>query len=415
MGELIQKIESLKSLWMQLSEPPLNLKEWNISHVDKDKIAFVFDECIALLLKLQSSDWQAPVSLAIQDAESNIAEIQKYLANTITTADAQKDFSSFIWWLQLTLLELRYASTFSSDRVYSAEVELLSITNQISKANERLNQLNEIAEKLRQYHEDGAASHEKINTSKSIITEIQLQMQQSVANVLPVEAQIRELLSSAEKNSSTISKYTGDIEELRKQYKELHSKLVDDNATLDGILETSTKHQEVIQKTIEDASRLGMAGSFKMRKDELVRPMFVWGLLFFVGVTALFTVGILEVIPLLKSQFDWVQLLGRTTIVAPCVWLAWFSVKQFGHTLRLWEDYSFKYASAMAFEGYKKEAANISKDMIQLLMEVSIVNFSSNPLRVFDSKSNHGSPLNELTDQSKGLLQNILEFSKKKE
>jgi len=83
---------------------------------------------------------------------------------------------------------------------------------------------------------------------------------------------------------------------------------------------------------------------------------------------------------------------------------------------RLWEDYAFKYASAMAFEGYKREAVNVSPEMLKLLMEVSILNFSSNPLRVYDTKTNHASPLHELSTESKGILQNLsdLFFSRKK-
>ncbi|MGH8003654.1 MAG: hypothetical protein ACRECJ_02880, partial [Limisphaerales bacterium] len=117
------------------------------------------------------------------------------------------------------------------------------------------------------------------------------------------------------------------------------------------------------------------------------------------------------VLPLLlnESEFDWLKILARLPLFAPLVWFSWLSAKQYGYSARLWEDYSFKYASAMAFEGYKREAAGVSTDLLKLLMEVSIVNFANNPLRIFDSTTNHAHPLNELTDDSKGKLQRLLE------
>jgi hypothetical protein len=48
-------------------------------------------------------------------------------------------------------------------------------------------------------------------------------------------------------------------------------------------------------------------------------------------------------------------------------------------------------------------------------MEISIVNFANNPLRVYDSKTNHGSPLNELTNDSKGVLQRLFDVAKGRE
>ena len=156
-----------------------------------------------------------------------------------------------------------------------------------------------------------------------------------------------------------------------------------------------------------------MAGSFRMRKMELVKPMIIWGSSFFIGVLALSLLAFFKILPLLEQhQLDWTMILGRLPILAPALWFSWFSVKQFGFNARLWEDYSFKYASAMAFEGYKREAANVNPEMLKLLMEISIVNFSSNPLRVYDTKTNHGSPLNELTSDSKGILQRTLDIIK---
>ena len=210
-----------------------------------------------------------------------------------------------------------------------------------------------------------------------------------------------------------IAKHKEEIIQLNKDYKELHDNSEKEATNLETLRTKCEEQQLEIHKTIEDANRLGMAGSFKMRKGELVKPMKIWGLSFFIGVSSLTYLAYEKILPLLEAhQFDWMALLGRLPLLGPALWFSWFSVKQFSFNARLWEDYAFKYASAMAFEGYKREAANISADMLKLLMEISIVNFSNNPLRVYDSKTVHGSPLNELTDNSKGLLQQTLDIIK---
>ena len=71
-------------------------------------------------------------------------------------------------------------------------------------------------------------------------------------------------------------------------------------------------------------------------------------------------------------------LLYRLPVVAPVVWLAWFAAKQYGYASRLSEDYAYKAASAMAFEGYKRESTD---DATKLkLLETAINNFGDNPM-----------------------------------
>jgi hypothetical protein len=72
------------------------------------------------------------------------------------------------------------------------------------------------------------------------------------------------------------------------------------------------------------------------------------------------------------------------------------SVKQYGYLSRIQEDYAYKFASAMAFEGYKKQAKEIDEDLLKQLLAVSVENLSQNPIRLFNSNDNHASPANEI-------------------
>lgn len=103
----------------------------------------------------------------------------------------------------------------------------------------------------------------------------------------------------------------------------------------------------------------------------------------------------------------------RLALVSPFIWLGWFSAKQYGYTARLREDYAYKEASAMSFEGYKREAGESSAEMLEKLLEVSINNFSDNPIRIYSGTGNHASPLNELLDKSpdsKRLMEDLKAF-----
>lgn len=68
------------------------------------------------------------------------------------------------------------------------------------------------------------------------------------------------------------------------------------------------------------------------------------------------------------------------------------------------EDYSFKYAISMAFEGYKKETMEIDDDLLHKLVELTIINISKSPVSNFDSKSNHGTPYNEILENMGGKI-----------
>lgn len=155
-------------------------------------------------------------------------------------------------------------------------------------------------------------------------------------------------------------------------------------------------HQKNIQETIENANRLGMAASFKKRKDELSKPYWAWGIATVVTICIL-TGTSYNVFTILKDKpFSYEYLLVRIPIFASFVWLGWFCAKQFGFVSRIREDYSYKYAVSMAFEGYKNATKEINEEMLESLLSLTLQNISSNPLTIYESGSNHGTPINEI-------------------
>lgn len=200
----------------------------------------------------------------------------------------------------------------------------------------------------------------------------------SKEKVMADEVIIRNLVSS-------FTLLTSDLEANKKTQKELFDKFGSYEKRISGLL--------------GDASRTGMAASFTNRKRMLLFPMSLWIFIFVGSISGLVYMGVTYLAPFLDSG-KLEQLPSRLALTAPFIWLGWFAAKQYGYTTRLREDYAYKEASAIAFEGYKREAGSVSELMLQTLMETSIKNLGDNPIRVYSGHENHASPLQELLEKS---------------
>jgi hypothetical protein len=83
--------------------------------------------------------------------------------------------------------------------------------------------------------------------------------------------------------------------------------------------------------------------------------------------------------------------------VAGPIWFAWIATKQIGQRFRLAEDYAFKASVAKAYEGYRREAARIDKDLEMRLFASALDRLDEAPLRLIE-KETHGSPLHEFME-----------------
>ncbi len=195
-------------------------------------------------------------------------------------------------------------------------------------------------------------------------------------------------------------------------------------------LTTNTEKQQILQieieklkesalETLANASKIALSDSFSKRKIELSTQRRNWGIAFGIGIAALFLTsiflikGAFDIPPLVsKGEIDLAALLSRTAVIGPMVWFTWFSARQYGHLLRLIEDYAFKEASALAFIGYRDEMGE-DIEMIKYLQESAIKNFASQPTRIFDG-NDHSSPMHELIDKAmeKGSLDKVIELLK---
>lgn len=177
------------------------------------------------------------------------------------------------------------------------------------------------------------------------------------------------------------------------------------------------------------ATTVGLAGSFTSRAQQITITAWLWvaGLVGALG--AGFWIG--------KSRFEqlqqtlatnansttvWVYAATAALGVGAPIWFAWIATKQIGQNFRLAEDYGFKATVARAYEGYRKEAANLNEDFATRLFESALDRLDEAPIRLLEPTI-HGSPLQEFLHHpsirdalstAPGLKDDIVTFVKSK-
>ncbi len=259
----------------------------------------------------------------------------------------------------------------------------------------------------------------KLTTINNLLTAVQSQKKKAdmaTQNIIKNEEKVNAISTES---AITQSKVNILNDQLQKMYETLATDRIRFESTLNDLQSSiikNSEHQQRIQETIEDASRSGMASSFKKRKDELGWPYWIWGGITVATIAVLIWVSF-NIIELFKAEkFTYEFLLIRVPILAGFVWLGWFSAKQFGFVSRIREDYSYKYAVSLAFEGYRKATKEIDENLLINLLSLTLQNISTSPLNIFETNTNHGTPVNEmLSGWKKAKVEKKIESNNKPE
>lgn len=206
--------------------------------------------------------------------------------------------------------------------------------------------------------------------------------------------------SEVEKYLKSISNISDSLPEYEAQGKELLSK-------------SNEVFQEALSR-LDFASRAGLAVSFQDRAKEYVLPRIGWFVLFLSSLGGIVSIAyyliaqdasIMDVTSKLPdmaatkgsaslstnaSVDNSVRVMDSLKFIPltlPFVWLAWFSALKFSQLGRLREDYVFKVATALALDGYRKQAAEVKPELAEKLLDLAITNFGENPLRLLTKES----------------------------
>jgi len=348
----------------------------------KRKLAKFFDEITGIIKEINTETWKQKFDHFLDLVfEIRISVKQLYIALTDKPIRADEDIQ-----------KAKDEHTELLNACSSIEAEIKTITDGSAKTVKLLEEVELLKKNLTSANDEAkkiivgiTGIEEKANGSSKTIEEVTPKIAATFTEIKELQ---KTLNVDAEKINTMSVTCEKNVEKIKQQ-----------EANLQKQIEMDNKIQKEIQQTLQDVNRHGMAGAFLKRKQELRGTSVIWGLLSVISIGILIFISYIFAIAVFDSDTsDIIKHLFKIPSVFAGIWLSWFCIKQFGYTIRIREDYSYKYAISMAFEGYKNETREINEELLEKLLEVTVANISTNPIILYNSKSNHGSPWHELTD-----------------
>lgn len=235
----------------------------------------------------------------------------------------------------------------------------------------------------------------------------------AAADQLPTDLDsLSEARSKLEILLSDATKDYGHIEGLKSDANILHELLVEREEEASAVLGRC-------QTAYSAATSVGLAAAFTERSSALSKSMWFWvaGLVVALVAGSHFGSAQLMILAEVLNRSDASTFVVAFNIVisllsvgAP-VWFGWLATKQIGQRFRLAEDYAFKASISRAYEGFRREAARIDKDMEARLLSSALARLDELPLRLVEPVA-HGSPWQELaaSDSVKQAMRAIPDF-----
>lgn len=167
-------------------------------------------------------------------------------------------------------------------------------------------------------------------------------------------------------------------------------------AALSGAIEKQELTQKRLTKALQNAQMEGLAGSFtrmkedtqKVIKSEQIRFEIA---LFYLTVIALSGVAIEGYLGFPKTTLEefGIRMLKMLSLAAPGIWIAWVTSKKLNALNRVFSDYEYKSASALAYESYRQTVSEAGSDELkQQLLAFAIRSFGENPTHYYESAKN---------------------------
>lgn len=398
--------------------------------ISKSLILESLNESYSMLAVLEEYNDKFETIFAKRNVAQFVDNSNNYLNETIKTEFATEKFNDFLINISQIRYTLKEAYITLSEKPLRLDSEIAKAKSDLENLSIDLEELvkfkteiNEIKTNSTEFINEMELKHKTSLENDTIINEvvenietIDTEIKETSEKIKIWKAEIQAVKEDISTKQTIITKLKTEIEQIQTQNNENQLLIEKFSKTLSEQININTEQQKYIKQTIEDVSRAGMAGSFKKRKDELKWIQLIWALGTIASISGLLYLSYSIVEPLIKNEdYNINHMLIKLPVFASAVWLGWFCSKQYGFTSRIMEDYSFKYAVSMAFEGYKKETLEVDKELLQKLIGLTIYNISRNPVTNFDSKNNHATPYNEMLESIVKIGDKATNIIKKKE
>lgn len=394
--------------------------------INKSLLVQVIGECFGLIDGIEEKKETFDVIILKREFQPLSKSCLDYL-NSLPNEKQAGDFDVFLKNLSKIRTEINNAYLLFVKESLRPESELATIRTALAEivpSNQELitqqGEATRLIKEIGDSHKDIQDKQVHVQSLTDAVEEAHTSANSSAQQIKASHEAVTGWEESIEAAETEIAKQTKQITEHETRIKALQEEIGRQTELFDALSKKLTDQlvkndgfQKEIRNTIDDANRASMAGSFKKRKDELDAPLnaaeknLVLVLLLF-GAASLYVLTA----SMGTGGINLAQLSGKLPILTPFVWLAWVFTNKVGHLSRIREDYSFKYAAAMAYEGYKRNCEE-GDDLSRRLLELSIENMGANPTRLY---GNHQSgPIHEMLGKGKDMVDSIVSSVKNKQ
>lgn len=378
--ELKQLANSIKTT-VPNNEPLSNaLGVFNNPGITRDEIVGAVETAMALVTGCESADLST-VGILIADYQRRLSFLRTSTVPQIWSGNGGQAVSAILITLDGLKTALEKVLPKSEDlaqevakeraNVKLAATRLRSLEARIADLSPRSQALDAMVERI----ETANAAADQLPVDLESLREAQKTIAAILAAVTSDRASIGSLAADANTDKTTLSGKVKEAEDIV--------------ARCSAAYAASTSH--------------GLAAAFAERSAALATSMWVWvfglivalGLGSWIGTTQLRNFSDVIKQPDTNSTVAAINLILALLSVGATVWFSWLATKQIGQRFRLAEDYAFKASVSRAYEGYRREAANIDEAFVARLFSSALSRLDEQPLRLVETTT-HGSPWHEL-------------------
>lgn len=254
----------------------------------------------------------------------------------------------------------------------------------------------------------------EIGEAKSTVKTIAEELSQSKGRVETIESNVSELYESAKESVDA-------VDDQVLQFSKRNKELVGQGELLQHYIDQSKSLTEEVESLLPGAASAGLASSFKANADELNWSIRLWesmSVLALVGLAAyglVYGIGSLDAVKemVVAGNADGAVLntdqiltllamvLLKGLVAVPIVWLVLFAGHRGSKQKRVREDYRYKAAIAMAFQGFKNQFEDIDSDSdlpVHGLSKNVLKSLAAEPGRLYDTKYQEVTPVSAAAD-----------------
>lgn len=204
--------------------------------------------------------------------------------------------------------------------------------------------------------------HQTTKATSDIVTTLQ-------AAVVALKEKADSDATSAAATRTTIEGHANTTKKLSQLADSTESRVAQYEAKLTKMQEEAASLQSRVDELLLGATNAGLASAFDKRSKMFKSPERFWQWVFIgslVGLLAL-TIWHAYAFSSLSQAPDWQQLarmmLIKLPFLIPLIWLAIHAARQASFAKRMEEEYAFKATTSMSFEGYRRQMAEVGKDL----------------------------------------------------